>query len=196
MGVLGVGVSGAPKLPTMLAGSLLLGASTISLGFVSTLLHLYLCCALMGLGVGSVYSVAISTSVALFPPHRGLVAGLTAGCYGAGSVLTIATIEASIREHGGPFTLRVLGASLGAACLLSRALLPSSAVNVSAARERTALLGREMTLVQAVREPSYWLLYVMLILITWVGLVVSAQLKPIADSLQVPREMLVAALQV
>ena len=46
------------------------------------------------------------------------------------------------------------------------------------ASESIRFLRLDGTLSQAAREPSYWLLYAMLVLITWVGLVITAQLKP------------------
>lgn len=46
-----------------------------------------------------------------------------------------------------------------------------------------------------VRKDTFWLLYLLLVLITFVGLVVTAQLRPLAEAFDIPIKTFVYALQ-
>ncbi|KAL1498984.1 hypothetical protein AB1Y20_013504 [Prymnesium parvum] len=180
----------------MCAGSLVVGLSLCGLAAVRSLTQLYACCALLGLGVGCVYNGCMSLSVRLFPLQRGLAAGVSAAAYGGGTVLTVAYIEAAIEERGSAYTLRALGLSLAAVTLAASSALPAAHWR-GAAHEAVARHADEpdVPLSEAVRGCAFWVLYLMLVLITFTGLVVSAQLRPIADAFGMPSATLVLALQ-
>ena len=84
----------------MKTGSILAAIGLGGLSIASSLPVLLASCALMGIGVGSVYNGCVATSVRVFPARRGLVAGVVAAGYGAGSLFTVGTIERMIREQG------------------------------------------------------------------------------------------------
>ena len=185
----------------MALGALMLFVSLHGLAGARSTARLNLSAALMGVGVGCAYNVCMATSVRTFSRHRGLAAGVVAAGYGAGTLPTIALIEASIESGGADFTYRTLAWALGLAILLAAALLPPpppSLLLQAAANPATCgkQHSQQLRLAQVLREPSFYLLYVMLVLISAVGLVVTAQLKPMANALGVPEASLVLALEV
>jgi len=171
----------------------------VGMSGAQSLWMLYACCALVGFGVGAIYCNAISISVSIFPSRRGLVAGITAAFYGGGSLLTVAAIASSIEVRGGATTLRYLGLALATLCLTASLGLPRE--TAGRAEAKRMLLpergdgARDLRLSEAARQPSFWLLYVMLVLITFVGLVVVSQIKPIGEARLIPEESVVLAMQ-
>lgn len=196
--VLGLGVIVPRRLHqlAMCSGSILVGVMLCGLSASRHLATLYSCCALMGVGVGFVYNGCVSLSVSLYPRNRGMAAGLSAAAYGGGTLFTVAFIEDSIERSGHAATLRVLGLAVGASCLLSSSALPSAHWRDVARGEQVLSQGGAVRLSEAVRGGTFWLLYLMLVLITFIGLVVTAQLRPLAEAFSVPPASLVLALQV
>ena len=201
-------------------GAACLLASLHMMSTASSLLMLYASTTLMGIGVGSVYSVSMATSVSVYPEHRGLAAGIVAAGYGAGTLPTIALIENHLQSTGYAATLQALGYGLSGLLLLAVALRPRIALGDrgegngkgsgeggGSCRESGTRSGdgsscagsiesdAEVPLRVAVCRGSFWTLYVMLVLISFVGLVVSAQLRPIASYYSIAPSTVVGALQ-
>lgn len=183
----------------MACGGLVLLVALHGLAGASSLSRLYASAALMGIGVGMSYNVCMAVSVRTFTTHRGLAAGVVAAGYGAGTLPTIAVIEASIETSGASLTYRALAWALSATILTAAAILPPTPPPPPRAahpKPGGAPPRPQLRLVQVLREPSFYLLYAMLILISAVGLVVTAQLKPMARALGVTEADLVLALEV
>lgn len=195
-------------------GATCLLAALQGLAASSSLQMLHASAALMGIGVGAAYSVCMAISVSVYPAHRGLAAGVVAAGYGAGTLPTIALIEGGTRSLGYAATLRALSYGIAGTCLLVALLLPpvrgghaaadadadaGSCVKSGALRPHASAGGAparpQLRLVEAACLLSFWTLYVMLVLIAFVGLVVTAQLKPIASSYGIESAAVVAALQ-
>ena len=51
-----------------------------------------------GIGAGGVYGTCVGNALKWFPDKRGLAAGITAAGFGAGSALTVAPIQAMIKD--------------------------------------------------------------------------------------------------
>jgi len=179
----------------MQVGSVLVFLGLFGLSVVSSLMMLWVSCCLMGTGVGCVYNGCVATSVAIFPARRGLVAGVVAAGYGAGSLFTIGPIQSAIGSIGYAPTLRFLSLGVGVTSLVSSCALPPPRIPRRGAAT-TCGPAEGLPLRRTVREPSFWVLYLMLVLITCVGLVITAQLKPLADAYAVPAASVVLALQI
>lgn len=193
---IGVALDRSRLRAAMIAGSVLVGIGLFGLSVASSLGTLWLSCGLMGVGVGSVYNGCVSTSVSLFPARRGLVAGIVAAGYGAGSLFTIGPIESAIGSIGYAPTLRFLSLGVGLTSLAASCALPPPRAYRRGAATTCGASEGQLPLQRTVREPSFWLLYLMLVLITCIGLVITAQLKPLADAYGVPAASLVLALQI
>ncbi|KAL1524653.1 hypothetical protein AB1Y20_019540 [Prymnesium parvum] len=196
--VLALGVLVTPKLykAVMCAGSLLIGGAYYGLSVSSQLGHVYVCCAALGMGVGCVYNGCVSLAVRLFPRNRGLASGMAASGYGGGTLLTVSLLRSRIESDGYQLTFRWLGVYVSLISLAASSLLPHELWMEKKMEEPPPHLYRmDVPLKKAVRKDTFWLLYLLLVLITFVGLVVTAQLRPLAEAFDIPIKTFVYALQ-
>ena len=175
--------------PILAVGGVLVGVGWMGAAKASTVTQLVMVYTIGGLGAGIVYGGTIGNALKWFPDHRGLTVGLTSGAYGIGTALTVARIASMIKTSGYAHTLMVWGVAQGlvvivAALLLEnpppdwQPLLPNRNTEAAGAR-RSAV---DMTPWQMLRTGSFWLIYVMMTLMSFGGLMVTAQLSPIAHS--------------
>src|SRR5258707_10018778 len=66
-----------------------------------------------GIGAGGVYGTCVGNALKWFPDKRGLAAGITAAGFGAGSALTVAAIQAMIKDSGFQTTFLYFGLGQG-----------------------------------------------------------------------------------
>ncbi|MBV9783842.1 MAG: oxalate/formate MFS antiporter [Acidisphaera sp.] len=163
------------------------GAVLVAIGWIinartGTLSLLYLGAALSGIGAGAVYATCVGNAVKWFPDRRGLAVGLTAGGFGAGAALTVIPIRLTIEQFGYAPAFFWFGLAQGGILLIVGRLLAAPAgasapLRVSARLRQTT---RSATPGQVLRTPTFWVLYVMLVLVSASGLMATAQLAPIA----------------
>jgi OFA family oxalate/formate antiporter-like MFS transporter len=170
------------------AGSLLVGAAWIGAGMVHTLGGLYAWYAIGGVGAGAVYGACMGLALKWFPDHRGLAAGLTAGAYGFGTALTVIPIQRMIASSGYASAFIVFGIVQGIVILLvAQHIHAPEAGWQPGGWHPTKKLSASQSLVsytpsQMVRSGVFYLMYFIMGLVAFGGLVVTAQLKPIAAS--------------
>lgn len=136
-----------------------------------------------------VYGTCIGVANKWFPDHRGLAAGATAGAYGIGTAITVVPIQAMIEGPGYQQAFIVFGIIQGLVVLAAGFFVraphegwaPLGWNEQEAERRRSTYSGQNLGPGQAVRQPSFWLLYFMMTLMGFTGLVVTAQLEPIAE---------------
>ena len=73
----------------------------------------YLGMIIAGIGAGGVYGTCVGNALKWFPDKRGLAAGITAAGFGAGSALTVAPIQAMIKDSGFQNTFLYFGLGQG-----------------------------------------------------------------------------------
>jgi OFA family oxalate/formate antiporter-like MFS transporter len=186
----------------LLVGGLLVGLAWVGSGRlapnVETLWAWY---TLGGIGAGAVYGGSVGTVVKWFPDRRGLATGLVAGSYGVGTALTILPIANMIKASGAQDTFLVWGVIQGVVtmvCALFVVAPPAGWTprgfksSVSGAVRQSpndlkpfgVVLGHGgpfgVRLTGMVGKPSFWVLYLVMTLMGFTGLVVTAQLEPIA----------------
>ena len=171
------------------AGGLLVGLSWVGAGLGQSLRALYAWYVLGGIGVGSVYGACVGTILKWFPDRRGLAAGLVVGAYGSGAVLTVLPIQRMIEHSGYRATFITWGIIQGVAVTaLARFMVgpPFSwkpggiELAAGSSREKVHQSLVDYTPVQMLKTGTFHLMYLSSVLITFGGLVVTAQLKPIA----------------
>lgn len=172
-------------------GGVLVGMGWVGPGLLSpTVGWVIFWYALGGVGAGAVYGGCIGTAIKWFPDRRGLCAGAVAGAYGVGVALTIAPISAMIKSAGFQQTFWVWGiiqgvVVIGAAVLISHPPEGWAPPNWEEKRRKieqsVRMSRREFNPLQMVSTHSFWVLYVMMTLMGFTGLVVTAQVSPIAD---------------
>ncbi len=173
----------------MVFGGVLVGLGWIMAGQVVTVRQLIFWYTVGGVGAGVVYGATVGNAMKWFPDHRGLCVGLTAGAYGVGTALTVAPIARMIKSSGYAHTLVTWGFIQGLVVMVAALFIvkPPEGWAPEGWKEKEAKLTahvhhahRDVTPVQMVRSGSFWLIYVMLTLLAFGGLVVTAQLVPIA----------------
>lgn len=143
----------------------------------------YLGMIIAGIGAGAVYGTCVGNALKWFPDKRGLAAGITAAGFGAGSALTVAPIQAMIKNEGFQHTFLYFGLGQGIIIvMLSFFLLAPKAGQVpppviNAALQQTR---RNYVPTEVIRHPIFWLMYFMFVIVGAGGLMVTANLKPIA----------------
>ena len=181
----------------IMVGGVLVGLGWIGAGLAHSLGGLYVSYALGGVGAGAVYGACIGHSLKWFPDHRGLCAGVVAGAYGIGTAVTVAPIAHMISTSGYAHTFVVWGFIQGIVVLLMGLVIvrpPAgwvpegwTAEKEAAIRARINTSAADMKPRQMVQHGSFWAIYLMMTLMAFTGLVVTAQLKPIAHFYQVDK---------
>ena len=169
-------------------GGVLVGAGWVGAGLATSVQELIALYTLGGVGAGVVYGGTIGNALKWFPDRRGLCVGLTSGAYGAGTALTVWPISRMIETSGHAHTLVVWGIIQGSIVVIAALFLAKPPKNwvpegwsqkdSQGSRVRTAAV--DSTPWQMMRNGSFWIIYLMMTMLAFIGLVVTAQLNPIA----------------
>lgn len=176
-------------------GAILVGLGWVGSGFASSLSVLYFWYGLGGVGAGAVYLSSIGTALKWFPDRRGLAAGLTAGAYGFGTALTILPIQWMIGSRGYQSTFIVWGLIQGVLVLIAAQFLRKAPLDArvrpdAAKSSKVVQNALNYTPGQMVRTGTFWLMYLMMTMVAFGGLMVTAQIKPIASTYGMDKHVL------
>jgi OFA family oxalate/formate antiporter-like MFS transporter len=173
------------------------GGIMVAIGWVinsvaDSLSLLYLGAIVGGIGGGAVYATSVGQAVKWFPDRRGLAVGLTAAGYGAGAVLTVIPIQHVIETAGYQaaffwFALLQGGVVFVLAWLL-RGPEPGEVPVVAAPKVIQST--RSYTPAEVLKSPIFWLLYLMFVTVSGSGLMVTAQVGPLARDFGVEKVVL------
>ena len=176
-----------PRVIVSLA-SLFVAIGWIGAGYANSLLTLYIVYAIGGIGAGAVYGSCVGVAMKWFPDRRGLCVGLVAGSYGFGTALTTLPISYLIEHQGYRSAFIIFGAIQGVLVLAAAQFLrmppsgwvPSGWDAMKAkVRSKVQQSSRDYTPAEMLGSGSFYLLYLMMTLVTASGLMLTAQLKPI-----------------
>ena len=165
------------------AGGALTGLSWVLASQVTSLYGLYATYGLLGgLGTGIVYIGVVGQMVGWFPDRRGFAVGVAAAGYGIGAVLTNFPIAGSLAANGYGPTLLQFGLGIGVVGVLAAlglrappaALTQQTRLQSSVADVNTGAM---------LRQPLFWLMFVMMTMMSTSGLMVTAQIVPFANDL-------------
>ncbi len=179
-----LGPTRGPKL-VVAVGAILVAVAWVINSTAGSLGMLYFGAALSGTGAGAIYTTCIGNAVKWFADRRGLAVGLTAAGFGAGAVITVIPIRHVIAVDGYAMAFFWFGLVQGIGTFILawwlRAPLPGEApvavANVNLQQSTRSYKPSEM-----LTTPTFWLLYVMFILISASGLMAVAQVALIARS--------------
>ncbi|MGQ9370582.1 oxalate/formate MFS antiporter [Azospirillum sp. ST 5-10] len=166
----------------VLVGGVLCALSWALNAVADSLPLLYLAAAIGGIGAGGVYGTCVGNALKWFPDRRGLAAGLTAAGFGAGSALTVVPIAAMIAESGYEATFLAFGLGQGLVVFALAWLLVTPPTHEAAggAAGGAEPARRQYAPAEMVRTPVFWVMYAMFVMVGAGGLMVTAQLGPIA----------------
>jgi MFS transporter, OFA family, oxalate/formate antiporter len=154
----------------------LINAKATSLG------ALYLGAVISGIGAGGIYATCVGNAVKWFPDRRGLAVGLTAAGFGAGAAVTVIPIQMMITSVGYAETFFwfaiIQGGIVFVVAWLLRPPVPGETPAVTTVKVLQS--STSSTPGQVLASPVFWLLYLMFVLVSASGLMVTAQIAIIA----------------
>jgi MFS transporter, OFA family, oxalate/formate antiporter len=154
------------------AGCALSGLSWVAAAAAHDTVTLYLAYGVLGgIGTGIVYVGVVGLMVRWFPDRRGFACGMAAAGYGFGAMLTTFPISDMLKSDGYQQTLVVFGLILGAVGVAAAlGLKEPPAAAVDAGDDATGSTPGHM-----LRSPIFWLLFVMMTMMSTGGLMVISQ---------------------
>jgi len=173
--------------PVVLAGAVLVALSWSLNSVASSLGMLYFAAALGGIGTGAVYGTCVGNALKWFPGRRGLAAGITAAGFGAGAALTIIPISKMIAAQGYQHAFLFFGLLQGAIvfiCAWGLLVAPQSYLTAAPKKSQSA---RSFTWTEVLRNPIFYVMYLMFWLIASGGLVMIASMAPLAKDLGIAK---------
>ncbi len=169
-----------PRVVIVFGGVLVAIAWAIN-SVATTLPVLYLGAIVSGIGAGAVYGTCVGNALKWWPDRRGLAAGLTAAGFGAGAAATVWPIIHVINTYGYQSAFLWCGIGQGIVILIMSFFLKAPQPGQAPkAAPRLPQSARDYTWTEMLQTPVFWLLYVMFVAVAASGLVVTAQVAPIA----------------
>lgn len=181
--------------PVVLGGGILCGIGWVMNSVAGSLPMLYFAAAVSGVGAGAVYGTCVGNALKWFPDRRGLAAGLTAAGFGAGSALTVLPIQAIIKSMGYETAFLYFGIGQGLIVALialgmtdPRHVMKSGLPKTAATAKRSTRIPqtkRDYQPMEILRQPVFWVMYLMFVMVASGGLMAVAQLAPIAKDFKI-----------
>src|SRR5215475_9573467 len=181
-----LGPKRGPKL-VVAAGGLLVAFGWIINSVADSLAMLYVGAIVSGTGGGAIYATSVGHAVKWFPDRRGLAVGLTAAGYGAGAAATVIPIRYVIANNGYQAAFLWFGLFQGAVVFILAWLLraPAPGEIPSTAAPKVQQSKGSYAPVEVLKQPVFWLLYLMFVMVSASGLMATAQVAPIAKDFNV-----------
>ena len=178
--------------------AVMVGVGWAMLGGVKSLSALYFFYALAGLGAGFVYGGSIAIAIRWFKDKRGLAAGIIAAGFGAGSAPFIPIIGYMLKNYGHGPTFIWTGIFQGLNIFAVAQILkyPPGETGHQAKVNIAALETRGYTPWEMLRQPQFYLIYVMFICMATGGLLFTAQAKPFAKDVGIASYIVIWAITV
>ena len=195
-----------PRIIVTLA-SLFVAAGWIGAGLAGmnkSLPALYVAYALGGIGAGAVYGACVGAAMKWFPDRRGLCVGFVAGSYGFGTALTAFPIAHMIKAGGYQSAFVVWGSIQGVVVLIAAQFLnvppegwvPAGWEGAGKVNQKVLQSSRNYTPQEMLKTRPFYILYLMMTLVTFSGLMLTAQLKPIGEQYGLDKYVLVGSVTV
>src|SRR5690606_35521586 len=180
------------------AGAILTALSWILASQVTSVWGLYLTYGLLGgVGTGIIYVGVVGLMVQWFPDRRGFAVGMVAAGYGFGAILTTFAISSHIKSSGVPSTLITFGLILGVVGFLAAQGMRrprGGEVAELAERFQAPQANTESTHsyqpAEMLKKPIFWLLFVMMTMMSTSGLMVISQMGAFAKDFGVHDAMI------
>jgi OFA family oxalate/formate antiporter-like MFS transporter len=172
--------------PVVFVGGILCGLGWMMNAHADTLTMLYIAAAVSGVGAGAVYGTCVGNALKWFPDRRGLAAGMTAAGFGAGSALTVIPIAKMIAEQGYQEAFWFFGIGQGIIVVVLSLLLSKPIKSaITSAKASVTQTRKDFRPMEMVKQPVFWIMYVMFVMVAAGGLMATAQLAPIAKDFKI-----------
>ena len=176
-------------------GALMSGGGWVLSSYVDNIWALYFTYGVIcGFGTGIIYVGVIGLMVRWFPDRRGLATGLAAAGYGFGAIFTSFPIDSMIKTAGYAHTLVVWGIIQGLIGIVAAQWLripPEgwAPAGYSSAAASTMQAARSYTPREMLQNPIFWLLFIMMSMMSTSGLMVVSNVGPFANEYKVAQAL-------
>jgi MFS transporter, OFA family, oxalate/formate antiporter len=172
-------------------GAALSGAGWIASSQITTLQGLYLTYGLLcGVGTGIVYVGIVGLMVKWFPDRRGLATGVVAAGYGFGAILTTNPIYTMIQSVGYQQTLLIFGTIFAIVGVLAALWMRMPTEHDALPAPTVIAGGRDIPPKVMLRTKVFWLMFVMMTMMSTGGLMIILNFAPFAKDFGVANMML------
>jgi len=180
-----------PRLLVMLASGLV-ATSWILYSRASTLAMLYAGGVVGGIATGLVYGTCVGNAVKWFEKRRGLASGITAAGFSSGAAITVIPLTRSLAVRGYQATLFDFALIQSGILLIAALALkePRDSEGNRVSNSLVAQTARDSSPLETLRCPIFWMMYAAFALIAASGLMITAQIAPIAGFFGVARSPL------
>jgi MFS transporter, OFA family, oxalate/formate antiporter len=173
----------------VMLGGLLAGLSWAINSRAESLQTLYIAAVIGGVGVGCVFATCMGTALKWFPDRRGFAAGLIAAGYGLGAAITVIPLARMIQTSGYRHTFLVFGLIQGLSIFVLGTVLIKPIVPAVRSTSSRIIQGADFTPSRTIRTRVFWVLYAVYLMIGSGGMIITAQLGPIARDLGVEKQI-------
>jgi len=171
-------------------GCALSDAGWITSAYVTSLMGLYLTYGLFcGIGTGIVYIGVIGLMVRWFPDRRGFATGMVAAGYGFGAILTTFPIDGMLKSSGYQHTLVVFGFILGIVGALAALAMRMPRTDDVLPTATAMASGKNVRTGDMVKTPVFWLMFVMMTMMSTGGLMIISQFASFSRDFGVTKVM-------
>jgi len=170
-----------PRVLVFASGALVAIAWVIN-SVADSLTLLYVAAIVAGLGAAPIFAATAGNALKWFPDRRGLATGLTVAGFGAGSALTVVPLGNLIQAGGYEAAYLWFGLGQGIVIMIAALMLsaPQPGEQVALAAPQVGQSRRDYTPADVLKSPPFWLMYAMFVMVGTGGLMVTAQLAPVA----------------
>jgi MFS transporter, OFA family, oxalate/formate antiporter len=127
-----------------------------------------------GVGTGIVYVGIVGLMARWFPDRRGFAIGIVAAGYGMGAMLTTFPISLMLSSSGAPMTLVVFGVIFGGVGVLAALGLREPRAGETPAPAASRAHGQDVRPASMLKTPIFWLMFVMMTMMSTGGLMVTS----------------------
>lgn len=166
----------------MLASGVLVATAWVINSFADSLTLIYVAAFIAGLGAAPIFAATAGNAVKWFPDRRGLATGLTTAGFGAGSALTILPLAKLIKMSGYEAAFLYFALGQGGVIILAALKLraPAASDHVALIAPSSGQSHRDYRPGEVLRAAPFWIMYAMFVMVGTGGLMVTAQLAPLA----------------
>jgi MFS transporter, OFA family, oxalate/formate antiporter len=175
-----------PRIVIMFGG-IMIALSWVMNSYVDSLVLLYAAAIIGGIGAGAVYGTCVGNALKWFPDRRGLAAGATAAGFGAGAAITVVPIANMIAASGYQSAFFTFGIGQGLIVFILSFFLCPPSVAMPAKKQQLHLPQTKIdfTPPQVLRSPTFWIMYLVFVMVASGGLMTAAQIAPIAKDFKI-----------
>jgi MFS transporter, OFA family, oxalate/formate antiporter len=185
----------------MSVAAVLCAVGWAGLGHASSLMQLYVLYSIAGFGAALVYCGATTVGLKWFPDKLGLSSGLIAAGFGSGTALFVYAIAGVIRAESYRAAFLYTGVVQGIVIFLVAQILvnpdpndPEIAGKKRVSKYKLRSHAEQFNSLEMLRTPQFYMLYAMMLMMGIGGLMATAQVSSVADTLGIGKATLTLAI--